>query len=299
MSTASAIITSHNYARYLPEAVESALAQLGGDIEVIVVDDGSTDDTPQVMERFAGSVRYIRQKNQGVSAARNHGISESRGRWIAFLDADDRWKPEKLARQLDALARHPDCRASYTGYEAIGPAFGPAAEPPSLPADLATLVERGNVITCASSVVCDRALFAELGNFDVALSDCADWDMWIRIATITRFAAVDEPLLVYRRHESNMTRNVGLRERDSVRLLDKAFAMRSLPETLRVRRDAIFAHNFMVLAGSHFHAGNYRDAARCAAQAIVRDVSQVTYAMRWPFRAFARSGVRTTGSAPS
>src|SRR5262245_39908172 len=104
MPNVSVVIPSYNSAAYLPAAIDSVLAQTARDLEVIVVDDGSTDDTPDVVARYGPPVRGIRQANAGVAAARNRGIAEARGRYIAFLDADDTWEPVKLERQLGELS---------------------------------------------------------------------------------------------------------------------------------------------------------------------------------------------------
>lgn len=289
----SAIITSHNYARYLPEAIDSVLGQRGADLELIVVDDGSTDDTPQVIERYRGRLRYVRQENQGVAVARNRGIEESRGRYVAFLDADDFWLPGKLERQLAALAARADCRACSTGHRPLGRPFGPASvRPPSRSASLLeALIVCGNVIGIPSTVLCERSLFAQVGGFDAELGDCADWDMWIRIAAVTGFVQLEEPLVAYRLHDRNMTRNVALRERDSTRVLTRTFAMEHLAPELRARRRRVLARNYMILAGSYFHAGGYRDFVRCAVRAMVLDVRQAGYPAAWPLRWIARAAV--------
>jgi len=114
MPEVSIVIPAHNAARYVGQAIESVLGQTFGDNEVILVDDGSTDDTASVIEGFGSEIRQIRQANSGVSVARNRGIAESTGRYVAFLDADDTWMPEKLARQLDALRRQPGHGLAYS-----------------------------------------------------------------------------------------------------------------------------------------------------------------------------------------
>ena len=99
----SVIIPCHNYGRFVTAAVESALSQTYQPVDVIVIDDGSTDDTPERLQAFGSRIRYIRQENQGVSAARNTGIRQSCGEWVAFLDADDFWHPQKLEAQFRSI----------------------------------------------------------------------------------------------------------------------------------------------------------------------------------------------------
>src|SRR5262245_50974266 len=116
MPEVSVVIPTFNAARFLCQAIDSVLSQTTRDYELLVVDDGSTDTTATIMQRYSGSLRYIRQSNGGVAAARNRGILESVGRYVAFLDADDTWHPKKLERQFAALAEHPQARACYTAY---------------------------------------------------------------------------------------------------------------------------------------------------------------------------------------
>src|SRR5208337_4579078 len=107
-ASVSVVIPTYNRGELLIETIESILAQTAKPGEVIVVDDGSTDDTQERLARYADRVRYVRQPNQGVAAARNHGVREARGKWIAFIDSDDVWHPRKLECQLRVLADHPD-----------------------------------------------------------------------------------------------------------------------------------------------------------------------------------------------
>src|SRR5262249_23532741 len=151
----------YNSAGYLAAAVESVLSQTHNDFEVLVVDDGSTDDTPAVMRGFGPPVRHLRQPNAGVAAARNRGIAESRGRYVALLDARDLWHPHKLERQLAGLAAGGGrYRACYTAYLAVTSdlkplgARGVRVSPPAL----ADLLTRGNVVGTPSTVLGERSL---------------------------------------------------------------------------------------------------------------------------------------------
>jgi glycosyltransferase involved in cell wall biosynthesis len=290
MPHVSVIIPTYNSARYLEAAVESALAQTCRDLEILVIDDGSTDETEEVMRRYGALVRYLRQPNRGVAVARNRGIAESRGRYLAFLDADDTWLPRKLERQLAALGQDRDCRACYSAFTVVDSNLRPLAIHRSerRGSALEDLLTRGNVIGSICTVLCERSLFAAAGGFDPALSQCADWDMWVRLAALTEFLYLDEPLANYRQHTTNMSRNVPLLEHDSRRVLEKGFALPHLQEALRAQRRAAFARNDMVLAGSYFHARRYRDFARCAARAVALDMRQLGYLLNYPARAATR-----------
>ncbi|MFY9555299.1 MAG: glycosyltransferase [Blastocatellia bacterium] len=290
MPEVSVIIPTYNSARYLSDAVDSVLAQTFKDFEVLVIDDGSTDDTQSVMSRYASPVRCIRQENRGVSAARNRGIEESRSRYIAFLDADDKWRRDKLDRQLAALANRRDCRACYTAFTIADSELVALEVNRSnrLGRALDDLLLVGNVIGTPSTVMCERSLFRETGNFDPALSQCADWEMWVRLAVISEFVYIDEPLVIYREHSGNMSRSAALLERDSLLVLEKAYELPDLPPWLGARRRVAFARNYMTLAGTYFHAGQYLNFARCAARAVALDFHQIGYLMAFPLRAIRR-----------
>jgi glycosyltransferase involved in cell wall biosynthesis len=275
------------------------LAQTYRDIEILVIDDGSTDDTEQVMRRYQAPVRYIRQQNGGVAVARNRGIAESRGRYVAFLDADDTWLPHKLERQIDALNQQPQQRACYSAFTVVDAELNPIGISRSQRwgSALEDLLTHGNIIGSICTVICERSLLELVGGFDPALSQCADWDMWVRLAAQTEFLYLDEPLVTYRQHGTNMSRNAPLLEYDSMQVLNKGFAMPEMPDSLRERRQAALARNYMVLAGTYFHARHYRDFIRCAAQAVAMDFHQIHYLTAFPMRMAARLKTRKLGEA--
>jgi glycosyltransferase involved in cell wall biosynthesis len=285
----SIIIPSYNSANYLAAAIDSVLAQTVTNLEVLVIDDGSTDGTEAVVRNYPAPVRYIRQENSGVSAARNRGMDESQGRYVAFLDADDTWLPHKLERQLAALAashRHKVCYSAFTVVDSsLTPIFVNRSKRQA--SALEDLLFRGNVVGSICTVLCERSLLEAL-RFDPSLSQCADWDMWVRLAAQTDFLYVDEPLVTYRQHSSNMSRNAPLLESDSIQVLEKGFAMPDLPPALLELRRAAFGRNYMVLAGTYFHARMYADFARCAARAVSLDIRQAKYLINFPARAVGR-----------
>ncbi len=290
MPTVSVVIPTYNAARYVEAAVASVLGQTFKDVEVLVVDDGSTDETEAVLSRYRSAVRYLRQENGGVSAARNRGIQESTGRYVAFLDADDTWFPEKLDRQVAALGSSGRHRACYSAHVICTEALEPLSVQRGVrkSSSLEGLLLIGNVVGTPSSVLCDRSLFSIVGGFDPRLSQCADWDMWVRLATVSEFLYLDEPLVMYRQHGSNMSRAPKLLERDSVRVLEKAFDLPSLPPSVRVARRAAFARNYMVLAGTYFYARRYPDVLRCVIQALSLDPRQLGYLTAFPGRLLRR-----------
>jgi cellulose synthase/poly-beta-1,6-N-acetylglucosamine synthase-like glycosyltransferase len=198
----SVVIPVRNGADYVMDACLSALGQVGVGVEVLVVENGSTDDTvARVASLRDDRLRLFRQAQAGVSVARNRGIEEARADWVAFLDADDRWRPEKLRRQLDAAGSADllfcDCvlvagdRARESTFLDVNPP--PAADAPLLP----ELLERPNFIPL-SSVVVRRSALQSVGGFRPRRSHSEDWDLWVRLALAgCTWSCLAEPLVEY------------------------------------------------------------------------------------------------------
>src|SRR5262245_61752725 len=205
----SVAIPAYNAARYLAEAIDSVLAQTFTDLEIVVVDDGSTDDTPEVLQQYKPPVRWIRQLNLGLSGARNRGVLESRAPLVAFLDADDVWVPTKLEQQVRELSGRPEFGVAYSAFIEGSADLKPigVTSRGRTGVILPDLLTRGNIVGTPSTVVCRRFLFDQRGGFDPRLSQCHDWDMWIRLATVAKFLYLTEPLIIHRRHETNMSRD--------------------------------------------------------------------------------------------
>jgi glycosyltransferase involved in cell wall biosynthesis len=213
----SVIIPTYNRRALVQEAIDSVLAQTFTDYELIVIDDGSTDGTGEQLARYGDGLTYVWRENQGESAARNHGITLSRGRYIAFLDSDDLWLPEKLARQVPVLERSPDVGLVYCWTQRIdekgrrinGQPLGfKSAERPLV---FAELYEHG--LGSVSGVVMRRTVLDTLGGFDATIKYGEDGDLWLRGILVTRFAEVPEILVYTRVHPGNQGR---LRDADQV-----------------------------------------------------------------------------------
>ena len=207
MPAVSVILPTYNRAAMLCEAIESVRAQTYLDWELIVVDDGSTDETPQAVAGFAREdvrIRLIRQENRRLPEARNSGIRASQGRYVAFLDDDDLWVPEKLALQMRQMESAPQLGLSYTlsyNVDRKGRLYRVWPDHPGL--TYTELFER-NFIPC-SSVLIRRACLDVAGVFDPSLRRAADYDLWLRVAREFSVAYVPYPLLIYRRHGANAT----------------------------------------------------------------------------------------------
>jgi len=205
---ASVIIACYNQAHFLHEAIESALAQTYPRREIIVVDDGSTDNTAEVTAGFAG-IRYTRQENSGVSAARNSGLKESRGEYVVFLDADDRLLPEALEVGVSCLHQHPDC-AFASGHCRIIIADGSLlTKPKQLSVSREHYLEllQGNYIWCPGSVIYRRSTLQVVKGFDPSLGPGADYDLYLRITREFPVVCHSQVVVDYRLHKSSMSRD--------------------------------------------------------------------------------------------
>jgi glycosyltransferase involved in cell wall biosynthesis len=224
----SVIIPCFNAAEFITETVRSVLEQSQSDLELIVVDDGSTDGSAGLVGAIGDPrLRLIRKVNAGVAAARNDALSLARGEFVAFLDADDLYLPGNLERKVEFLRRDPRFELVYSAESlfdsrsgsVLGRTRGRAGEA------LDDLLEfRGNLIHSPSSVLARRRVLDEAGPFDPDLSTSADWELWTRIARITPFGYLDEPLVRYRVHPGQMHRNIPLMERDMLHAFTKCRA---------------------------------------------------------------------------
>ena len=264
MPDVTVVIPTHDRAGLLVETLRSVRGQRGVDIEVLVVDDGSTDDT-DAAARSTGDprVRVIRHKRPlGVSAARNHGIEEARGQWVAFLDDDDLWSPDKLATQLAALGQGAQTWAA-TGAVSIDDSLEILAGEHPLPPEqmVASLRRYNSVPVGASNVLAARGLLTRVGGFDPTMRHMSDWEMWIRLGVAGGVpAVVDRPLVGYRLHAQAATMDTAL---DPVEPLDEFDVI--------ARRHAIPADRAAVwrwIAWTAMRRGHRRAAVRAYAGAV-------------------------------
>lgn len=208
MNFISIIIPTFNRSRLLKRALESVYLQSNSNHEVIVVDDGSTDETAAMISSFFPQVRYFFQNNNGVSAARNKGIEESTGEWIAFLDSDDEWLPEKLEKQQKALIANPEYKICHT--EEIWIRDGTRVNQMKKHKKQGGWIFPQCLPLCAmspSSIMIHRTLFEQLGNFDTSLPACEDYDLWLRITAKYPVLYIEEPQIKkYGGHEDQLSK---------------------------------------------------------------------------------------------
>ncbi len=223
MPAVSVIIPTYNRAAWVGEAAASVSAQTFRDYELMVVDDGSTDGTGEALASLGGRLKVLRlEERRGVSAARNRGAAEARGEWLAFLDSDDLWLPEKLSQQMAYLKSHPECAICQT--EEIWIRNGVRVNPPKTHRKAGGdifLQSLGRCLVSPSAVVLRRRLFEELGGFDETLPAAEDYDLWLRIAWRHPVGLVPEPLVIKRGgHPDQLSRGWGL-DRFRIRALLK------------------------------------------------------------------------------
>jgi glycosyltransferase involved in cell wall biosynthesis len=210
----SVIIPTYNNAKMVFEAIESVLKQTYKDYELIVVDDGSTDETSEIVKQYGASVKYIYQQNSHISSARNNGFNHSKGNYIAQLDADDLWLPEKLELQAELIDKHPEAGLFYCDAyicnkgdeENRSLVYSQNYVPP----------KEGNVFKyffqtnplCTSSAIISRKAWFDLKGLDTDLRGGQDTEFFIRISAFYQVYYVNKPLMIYRRHENNSSSKI-------------------------------------------------------------------------------------------
>jgi glycosyltransferase involved in cell wall biosynthesis len=272
MPLVSVLIPCYNQAHFLSEAIESVLAQTYPHFEVIVVDDGSTDNTSEVAGRYPEKkVRLIRQDNRGLSRARNRGLSESEGEYVVFLDSDDRLLPGALEVGLEHLHSHPEC-AFVSGHYRYIAADGSALPPPAPPyvgGDHYLKLLRRNYIGMHAAVIYRREVFESVGGFRGSVDAAEDYDLYLRIARKFPICCHDEVVAEYRRHAANMS-------------ADPALMLKTVLAVLRSQREHLKEskhHQQAYKAGVRFWQGYYGVQLAHKVLADVRD-----HEWRWALR---------------
>jgi glycosyltransferase involved in cell wall biosynthesis len=220
----SVVIPTHNRAELLLEALGSVFAQTQQPSEVIVVDDGSNDGTRERLASLLDRLRYVFQEHRGVAAARNRGIREAGGEWIAFLDSDDRWLPHALATLVEARSRYPEAgliAMASRHARPDGTVYGRVRGKKSRGAYFTTLgllnQDTGGVLT----PMVRRSVLLDAGGFDESFVSAEDCDLWLRLSFVTPMVGIPDPLLLRRKHPGAMTRDRRSNARMWLRILDK------------------------------------------------------------------------------
>jgi glycosyltransferase involved in cell wall biosynthesis len=325
----SVVIPTYNRATKVPKAIESVLAQTFSDLEVIVVDDGSADETGKILgEVFGDRIRYYAQANQGVSSARNRGIAEARGEWIAFLDSDDLWEKDKLEWQFKALEQFgPQCGGCYTdtrffNHSETRTLFQLAEESHrhegtmGVNADALRLLVRpggAGMVVCLSSFLARADVVRRAGGFDPTLLYSQDSEFMFRLAMVTGFCYVNRPLVWFDRSPFE-TRHVGVSAEwnklefwlhdSQLRLEGLMRLSEGLPTKLHdlIREELGSVHSGWT--NWHLEAGQHRKAREAISRAARLDLTfniAVKWLLTWmsprlALRTVRRHRERSTGS---
>jgi glycosyltransferase involved in cell wall biosynthesis len=257
MPRVSVIIPTHNRKAFVLEAVDSVLAQTYEDFELIVVDDGSADETGEALEQYGERLHYLYQANRGVSAARNNGLAHARGEFVAFLDSDDLWLPKKLAVQVAFMDQHPDAQICYT--DELWIRRGVRVNPKKRHAKYSGEIYPHCLPLCIispSSALMRHGLFAQVGTFDPGLPVCEDYDLWLRVAARFPVFFIPQRLIVKRGgHPDQLSRQEWGNDRYRVTALAKILELGVLTPELRRLTIQEFHRKVSVLISGYLKRG--------------------------------------------
>ncbi len=257
----SVIIPTFNRGWVIAEAVESVVAQDYQSVEIIVVDDGSTDDTTEKLIPFMADITLLSQKNRGVSAARNTGIRVANGEFIAFLDSDDLWLPEKISCQVEFFRNNPLAMICQT--EEIWIRNGKRVNPKKKHKKLSGMVFEPSLHLCLispSAVMMKQSLFDISGNFDEELPACEDYDLWLRISASIPVYLIDKPLIIKRGgHDDQLSRNHSL-DKYRISSLAKLLKGKLLSENQRRAVIKVFNEKCRIYAQGCMKRGKKKEA---------------------------------------
>jgi glycosyltransferase involved in cell wall biosynthesis len=287
MYSVSVVIPTYNYGRFIAEAIQSALAQSYKPAEVIIVDDGSTDETECVVGSFGSEVRYIKQQNAGVCSARNRGVAASTGRLVSFLDADDIWESTKLEKQVALFAADSEIGLVHSAMREFDTATGKTISlhldgQEGWVADELLIWERTAINGPGGAIMVSRDAFDAVNGFDEQMKVSEDWDFCYRVARKYKVGFVREPLVNYRSHAAAAHLNVREMERGMSLFYAKAFADPD-PGIQRLRRRAM-GNFYRILAGSYFQSGQYTDFARSSFKSLWNRPASIGYFLKFPLR---------------
>lgn len=289
----SVIIPVFNAAAFLGDALRSVEMQSYRGLETIVVDDGSLDGSRVIAETMGAKVLAL--SHRGVSAARNAGIQAASGDLVAFLDADDRWYPDKIALQLQQITRVPEAVACFGAAVGLDVDTGRTwSLSVCLPQDaLRALILRGPIVgPGGSTALVRRSPLLRAGGFDERLSNGEDWDAWIRLAELGPFTAVSTPLAIIRRHRTNASRNVRQMEIDNSKVLESFFSRAGTRSPLARERRRSYGNHYLRSAGSYLDDGKRLESLRCVVRAVLWWPPHLFRVLGTPLRRMTRRASR-------
>lgn len=259
MFDVSVVIPTYNHDAFIIDAITSVLEQSYPINEIIVVDDGSFDNTSFLLDKFGSDIIVIKQKNQGVAIARNAGARVCKSTLLAFLDSDDIWNPQKIEKQIRVYSKNPAVGLVHCGVVDVdehGNLLRTRLD--GLEGSVATemlLFRRSVILGGGSGVVIPRNIFENVNGFDPKMSTSADWDLYFRIAAKWPVSYTPEPLLKYRVHSGNMHRNVEIMKNDMLNAYNKIFHNSHSPMQHMYR--PAYARLHRMLAGSYYKSKSF------------------------------------------
>jgi len=266
----SVIIPTYNRSKLLQQAVESVLNQTYPAIEVIVVDDGSPDDTEAVMKQYSGRIIYLKQANQGVSAARNFGFRTASGQYINFMDDDDLFMPAKIERQMQVFEKQPEMGLVHCGFVYVDEQGSPLDKVGRLPERevLKNLIYR--CFFWSGAPLIRRHCLERVGLFDEETwSACEEWDLWLRIALDFPVACAQETLGAYRMvPDSRMIANLTRLENGVFATMDRVFSAPQLPAEIATLKDHVYSNHHFHISNRYYASGHWTEAQRSLTQTL-------------------------------
>jgi glycosyltransferase involved in cell wall biosynthesis len=287
----SVVIVTYNKEATVGAAIESAARQTYRDLEILVVDDGSTDRTGERVRAFGDRVRYLYKQNGGTGSARNLGIAQARGEYVAFLDGDDLWLPRKLEIQMAAFDREPgivgvQCSA-YCVNDDLEVTEQRACDPTQ--DSLLDFLLFHNLPAFSSAIVVRRDCIRELGGFGTDLVILSDWDMACRLARVGTLRSVPAFLVLYRHYTGNQSRDVGIHIESGVRSLTRFFSDPALDPAIRRQKAHVWARFYAMLAGGYVRNREWGQGLRWTWRAMRTSPRVAPYIAGMPVRHIGRA----------
>jgi glycosyltransferase involved in cell wall biosynthesis len=258
----SVIIPTYNRSSWLIDAIDSVLNQTFQDFELIVVDDGSTDETREIMVEYGDRIHYFYQSNRNPASARNLGIKKAKSDLITFLDSDDRWLKGKLHAQINLMKDNPDVKICYT--DEIWIRRGVRVNQKKIHRKYSGWIYQKCLPLCIispSSVMIHREVFDKVGLFDEDFLVCEDYDLWLRISHLFPITFINEPLIIKNGgHEDQLSHRLWGMDRFRVQALEKILQENSLSADYRTATIDILNNKCKILANGCFKRGKTEEA---------------------------------------
>ncbi|MEM8504668.1 MAG: glycosyltransferase [Cyanobacteria bacterium P01_D01_bin.1] len=274
MALVSIIVPVYNGASTIRETLDSVLQQSFDAFELIVIDDGSTDNTLEIVASFDDPrLSVFSYPNAGVATTRNRGVAQASTEYISFIDADDLWTPDKLARQLDALESSSNAAVAYSWTDYIDQSgrFIASDQRVTFSGNAYGELLRRDFLESASNVIIRRKAFLDVGGFDPSLSGAADWDFFLRLAKRYDFVAVPHLGVLYRISNSSMSANLSMQEQECIAVLEQAYEQ--APAHLQSLKPQSFGQLYQYLSFSAMRGPLSRDSGLMALHYLRRSLA--------------------------